>query len=329
MKDPVEVLQAIASAAVVARERSFRAAMRGTGSGYRKLQQRIDFLEKTLGFVLFHRTPDGVVPTREGQMILEEASKLDTIVANVMRLGKTLDDQAEGEVLLATTEGLGTFWISPQIPTFNRGNPGISVKLNPSMALADLRRFEVDLALQVVEPTLPRVKRVKLGRLHMMLAASPSYIQRHGEPRQMADLAQHKFVFHMSPQSSDRQLIEKAVGTELSQSQTLVLRNSTAHYLTVEKGLGIGFLPSYIFGLGTKVVPLSVPLRYVLDVWLCFHEDARRTPRIARVIDWLNASFDPRLFPWFRREFVAPRNFDGLIDSAGARSIIDEIVLPR
>jgi DNA-binding transcriptional LysR family regulator len=329
MRDPVEILQAIASAAIVARERSFRAAMRGTGSGYRKLQQRIDYLEKTLGFVIFHRTADGVVPTREGQLILEEAGKLEAIVANVMRLGRTLDNQAEGEVLLATTEGLGTFWISPQIAAFNRSNPGISIKLNPSMALADMRRFEVDLALQVVEPTLPSIKRVKVARLHMMLAASPSYIQRHGEPRQMADLAQHKFIFHMSPQSSDRQLIERAVGRELAQSQTLVLRNSTAHYLTVEKGLGIGFLPSYIFGLGTKVVPLSVPLRYVLDVWLCFHEDARRTQRIARVIEWLNNAFDPRLFPWFRREFVAPRNFDALIDAAGARAIIDEIFLPR
>ncbi len=329
MKDPVEVLQAIASAAIVARERSFRAAMRGTGSGYRKLQQRIDYLEKTLGFVIFHRTTDGVIPTREGQLILEEASKLEAIVANVMRLGRTLDNQAEGEVLLATTEGLGTFWISPQISAFNRMHPGISIKLNPSMALADMRRFEVDLALQVVEPTLPSIKRVKVGRLHLMLAASPSYIQRHGEPRQMADLVNHKFIFHMSPQSSDRQLIERAVGRELAQTQTLVLRNSTAHYLTVEKGLGIGFLPSYIFGLGTKVVPLSVPLRYVLDVWLCFHEDARRTQRIARVIEWINGLFDPRLFPWFRREFVAPRNFDPMIDAAGARAIIDEIFLPR
>ena len=30
----------------------------------------------TLGFVIFHRTTDGVIPTREGQLILEEASKL-------------------------------------------------------------------------------------------------------------------------------------------------------------------------------------------------------------------------------------------------------------
>jgi hypothetical protein len=97
----------------------------------------------------------------------------------------------------------------------------------------------------------------------------------------------------------------------------------------VEKGLGIGFLPSYIFALGTKVVPLALPLRYELDVWLCFHEDARRTPRIASVIDWLSSIFDPRLFPWFRREFVAPKKFGEIIEENGSRAIIETISLYR
>jgi DNA-binding transcriptional LysR family regulator len=329
MNDRFDVLQAIASAAVVARERSFRGAMRETGSGFRKLHNHIAFLEKRLGFVLFHRTADGVVPTPEGRLILEEAERIDAIVSNVLRLGKTLDNKAEGEVLLAATEGMGTFWISPQLHAFSSAQPAILIKLNPSMALVDMRRFEVDLALQVVEPTLPAIKRVRLGRLHMVLAASPAYIERRGEPRQMSDLAQHNFVFHMSPQSSDRQIIEKVVGAELKQSQTIIMRNSTAHYLTVEQGIGIGFLPSYIFGLGSKVVPLALPLRYELDIWLCFHEDARRTPRIARVIDWLNGIFDPRTYPWFRREFVHPRGFAEVIEANGSQGVIEGISLPR
>jgi len=329
MKDLAVILQGIASASVIAKERSFRGAMRDTGSGFRKLQHQIDALEERLGFIIFHRTPDGVIPTREGQIILDEARKIEVIAANIMRLGKSLNNETEGEVLLATTEGLGTFWISPQLRAFNRHHPGISIRLHPSMALADLRRFEVDLALQVIEPTVPNIKRVKLGRLHLVLAAAPAYIEKHGEPKEMADLVNHTFVFHLSPQSSDRQLIEKVVGAPLAQSQYIVMRNSTAHYLTIENGLGIGFIPSYTFGLGTKVQALSVPVRHELDVWLCFHEDARSTPRIAKVIDWLSAIFDPRLFPWFRREYVSPRSFSSIIEANGIRPILEEISLPR
>jgi DNA-binding transcriptional LysR family regulator len=329
LTDRLDILLAIASAATIARERSFRGAMRETSSGFRKLQRRIELLEKELGFVIFHRTADGVVPTTEGRLILDEAERIDAIITNVMRLGKTLDNQTEGEVLLAATEGIGTFWISPLLDTFSRMHPAISIKLNPSMALVDMRRFEVDIALQVVEPTLPAVKRVKVGKLHLVLAASPAYLARRGEPKHLGELASHDFVFHMSPQSSDEQIIEKVVGTELKQSQSIVMRNSSAHFLTVEKGLGIGFLPSYIFGLGTPVVPLPLPVRHELDVWLCFHEDARRTPRVARVIDWLTGIFDPRLFPWFRRDFVAPSRFDAIVEASGSRALIESISLPR
>jgi DNA-binding transcriptional LysR family regulator len=183
--------------------------------------------------------------------------------------------------------------------------------------------------LQVIEPSLPSIKRVKLGRLHLMLAASPAYIRKYGEPKQIADLKDHTFVFHTSPQSSDRQLIERVVGGRLTQSQSIVMRNSTAHYLTIESGQGIGFIPSYGFGIGTKLVPLSVPLRHELDVWLCFHEDGRSTPRIAKVIDWLHSIFDPRLFPWFRREFVAPKDFDAVVEANGVKSQISGLSLVR
>jgi DNA-binding transcriptional LysR family regulator len=325
----LDLLNAIASAAMIARERSFRAAMRETGSGFRKLQKQVEILEKELGFIIFHRTADGVVPTPEGRLILEKAEQIDAIVSDVMRLGKTLDNQTQGEVLLAATEGLGTFWVSPQLGAFTALHQAISIKLNPSMALVDMRRFEVDLAIQVVEPTLPAIKRVRLGKLHMVLSASAAYLDRRGEPKQLAELGDHDFVFHMSPQSSDRQIIERIVGCELRQSQSVVMRNSSAHYLTVENGIGIGFLPSYIFALGSQVVPLKLPVRYELDIWLCFHEDGRRTPRIARVIDWLNAIFDPRLFPWFRREFVHPARFGQIIEDSGSQALIQAIKLPR
>jgi DNA-binding transcriptional LysR family regulator len=329
MKNLPDIVNGVALASVIAKEGSFRAATRRTGIGFRSLKNQIDELERKLGFIIFHRTPDGVVATAEGHYILEEAHKIDAIISNIMRLGRSLNNETEGEVLLAATEGMGTFWISPQLQAFNRQHPKIAIRIHPSMALADMRRFEIDLALQVIEPSLPSIKRVKLGRLHLMLAAAPAYIRKFGEPRQITDLKDHTFVFHTSPQSSDRQLIERVVGGRLSQSQSIVMRNSTAHYLTIESGQGIGFIPSYTFGIGTKLMPLSVPLRYELDVWLCFHEDGRSTPRIAKVIDWLHSIFDPRLFPWFRREFVPPRDFGEITEANGAKSQIAGLSLIR
>jgi DNA-binding transcriptional LysR family regulator len=324
-----EVLAGLLCILKLAKDGSFRGAMRNAGKGYRTLQIQIKAIEDELGFLIFHRTRDGLFPTQEGRLIIEKAKLIETIVGDIRRLGKSLGKGEEGEVSVAVTEGLGTFWISPQINNFNETNNKIAIRLHPSMAIADMRRFDIDMALQVVEPVLPDIKRLKIGALHLMLAAAPSYIEKYGEPRTVNDLANHKFVFHTNPQSSDRFLIEDVIGKKLSQSQFIIMRNSSAHYATIEHGLGIGFIPTYGFPIGVKLVPLNVPVRFSVDIWLCFHADSRSIPRVAKALDWFVAAFDPRLFPWFRREFVHPKLFDEIIESNGAADILKSVSLRR
>jgi DNA-binding transcriptional LysR family regulator len=317
-----DLVKGVMSVLGVARAGSFRGAMRRGGTGFRKLFNDVKSVEETLGILIFHRTQDGIVLTPEGRAIIEHASKIEETLNEIQRLGRSMGAQQEGEVLLAATEGLGTFWISPRLGDFKRAHEQISISLHPSMSLVDMRRFEIDLALQVVEPILPEIRRTRIGTLHMMLTASPGYIERYGMPRTPAELENHFFVFHTSPQSSDRQIIERAMGKQLKRDQFIVLRNSSAHYMTVEHGEGIGFLPTYGFAVGAKTVPIDLPIRYSVDIWLCFHEQSRSIHRVSVVIDWLIAVFDPRLYPWFRREFVPPRRFDEIIAEQGIESLV-------
>lgn len=303
--------------------------MRSSKSGFRTLQKQVEALEKRLGCLIFHRTGEGLVPTTEGEQILAEARRIEQIVSDILRIGQTLNQDTSGEVVLAATEGLGTFWISPQLAAFNRLHPRITPRLQSSMALVDMRQFGVDLALQVVEPILPDIKRLKLGRLHLVLAASPGYIERHGRPRTVAELVDHSFVFHSHPQWTDRRLIEEAVEGQLKQKQFVVMRSSAAHYMALEQGSGIGFIPSYAFGIGARLDYINLPVRTHIDIWLCFHEASRNIPRVAAVIDWLGSIFDPRQFPWFRREFVNPGQFGAIIDASGARETVRGITVSR
>lgn len=329
MDDSTELLRSVSTALLVARQRSFRGAMRSSRSGFRTLQKQVESLEKRLGCLIFHRTGEGLVPTTEGEQILAEGRRIEQIVSDILRIGQTLNQDTSGEVVLAATEGLGTFWITPQLAAFNRMHPRITPRLQSSMSLVDMRQFGVDLALQVVEPVLPDIKRVKLGRLHMVLAASPAYLERQGRPKTVAELADHSFVFHSHPQWTDRRLIEEAVQGKLSQKQFVVMRSSAAHFVALEQGGGIGFIPSYGFGIGARLAYINLPVRTSIDVWLCFHEASRNIPRVAAVIDWLGSIFDPRQFPWFRREFVSPTQFDSIIDASGARETIRSISMVR
>jgi hypothetical protein len=43
---------------------------------------------------------------------------------------------------------------------------------------------------------------------------------------------------------------------------------------------------------------------------LVYHRDIERIPRIKVVLKWLEAVFDQKTKPWYRREFVPPRDFE-------------------
>jgi DNA-binding transcriptional LysR family regulator len=329
MDDTHAVLASVASVLAVAREGSFRRASRTFGISFRTLQRDIETLEAKLGFPVFHRTVEGMRLTSEGKQVIHHARQIEDQLAKLGQLAKSLRDQSEGDVLVATTEGLGTFWLSPRLSEFAMLHPRISINLFPSMQLADMRRFEVDVALQVVEPFNPEIKRVKVGTLHLILAASPEYLARHGKPKTLKELEKHAFVFHTNPQFSDRLMIENAVGSKLSQTQYVVMRNSSAHYMTIQNGMGVGFIPSYGFAIGTRLEHIALPLRHSLDIWLCFNGDARSIPRVASVIDWIGTVFDPRLFPWFRRDYVPPSQFEAIIRTNGVEPLLQRLMLHR
>jgi DNA-binding transcriptional LysR family regulator len=96
----------------------------------------------------------------------------------------------------------------------------------------------------------------------------------------------------------------------IPQQDLLVMRTnvSSANYWAVLKGAGIGLLPTYASSLGSKIVPLETDLRRSFDIWLSYHPDSNRIPRVRRMIDWIVESFSPVKFPWFRDEFIHPND---------------------
>jgi hypothetical protein len=85
---------------------------------------------------------------------------------------------------------------------------------------------------------------------------------------------------------------------------------SSAHYWAIAKGAGIGWLPTYAGAIGARVAPidLGLDLLFAFDIWLTYHPDANRIPRIRKTIDWIIASFDSKEFPWFGDEFLHPND---------------------
>ena len=293
----------------VARIGSFRAAAEQLNMSANFLSKRISLLERAYKTTLMTRHVDGIRLTPEGRQVLEAARRMEDASFGLDRALSQTTPALSGEVRLAVTEGLGTFWLAPRLVEFQRAYPGLLVDLKCEMRSADVLRLEADVAVQLEEPENPDLKRIKIGRLHIMPFVSPSYVDIYGMPKDEDDIRQnHRIVLQDADQTKGKELYDKYAHRE--QVGFVAMRNnvSTAHLWSIAKGAGIGWLPTYVPALGDPLIPLDIGYKFELDIWLAYHPDAKKIPRVRQLIDWTVQSFDGRKYPWFGDEFVHPRD---------------------
>lgn len=295
----------------VVRCKSFRSASDHLRQSINAVRRKVDELEHALGVTLLTRHVDGVRPTAEGEKIFEAALRMEAASFELLQARNATEKAVEGEVRIAVTEGLGTFWLAPRLVEFQRANPKLMVNLSCAMESADVLRLEADVAIQLERPKDSDLKMMKLGRLHTMLFAAQSYLDTYGCPQSVADLVNHRLVIQSDNDKQWRTMYDQ-VFPGVSPEGLVALRSnvSSAHYWSITKGAGIGMLPTYAQAIGAELVPLDVALYQPLDIWMTYHPDAKRIARVKRMIDWIVQSFDPRRFPWFRDEFIPPHKLE-------------------
>jgi DNA-binding transcriptional LysR family regulator len=289
-----------------AQAESFRKAARSLRLSSSTVLRRIERFEKALGAPIFERLPEGVILTGEGRALLQSARKMENASFDVLRRQTTTDVVKRGNVSISITEGLGAYWVMPRLVDFQRNYPFVIINLQCAMESADVLRLESDMAVQFSVPDNPDLIVVKLGRLHVHAFASRQYLDLFGVPKGPDDLKNHRIVQQVAP-GLDERALAGFFGVESIDNVVAIRTNSsTAHFYAIEKGAGIGVLPTFAVALGAPVIPVDVGHRYHRDIWLTYHPDARRTPRRSLAIDWLKKIFDPKIHPWFRDEFIHP-----------------------
>ena len=84
----------------------------------------------------------------------------------------------------------------------------------------------------------------------------------------------------------------------------------------IERGAGIGFLPTSAMALGAPLVAIDLGINYHMDLWLTYHREFRNSDRHKIVVDWLKSIFDPKVHACFRDEFIHPNDLVPLMAAA-------------
>jgi len=92
--------------------------------------------------------------------------------------------------------GFGRTTIAPLVSTFAQRYPQVEVQLDVTDRPVDLVAEGIDLAIRFGELPDQRLVARRMMSNRRLLCASPRYLERHGMPASLADLASHRCIVH-------------------------------------------------------------------------------------------------------------------------------------
>jgi DNA-binding transcriptional LysR family regulator len=284
---------------------SLRQAAKSLGINATTLNRHVERLEISLGTAIVDRLPQGFVLNDAGQRVAGIARDMQRHFLRLQELTGR-NQNAQGQVKIAITEGLGTFWVAPKLAQFGVQHPDILINMESSMGLRNLLRNEADIAIQFKKPDSPDLIVSKLCNIHIYPFASVDYIAMNGLPIIGQKLSRHKIVLQESDQISNTVVYEFMQKHKIPEKVAFVTNSSIAHLYAVERGLGIGGLPTFAMAMGARLVPVDVSFHHTLDLWISYRREMRQIKRVSTVIDWLRDIFNPQRYPWFGPSFMHP-----------------------
>jgi len=175
----------------VVRAYSFSAAAAGLGMSPAYVTKRIRVLEKALGTSLFHRTTRRVVASEAGERIYHWAQRiLDDVDHLIEEVGVTRSEP-RGTLRVCSSFGFGRRVVAPALSSFSAQHPSVQVHLEVFDRLIDVAAEGYDLDVRVGDEIAPHLIARPLANNHRVLCASPAYLQTHGTPKTLDDLATH------------------------------------------------------------------------------------------------------------------------------------------
>ena len=284
----LEILHAVLEAG------SFSGAARALELSQPTVSRHIDALERKLGKELFSRANGALEPSELALDLGQHAAGMNEGMFAIRRVLDGAEEQPRGIVNLSLPYGFGGIVLVEVLADFHRHYPEISIDLKLGPPQSNLGRRETDIDLRWQAPTEPEIVHKRIGSFQMGLFAAERYIERHGEPRDPAELSDHFFphvdegVMQLVLQSLENyggrpgHFPFHCSGNMMLASAMCIMGVTINLFpLTLQPAQLVRLLPDYHF---------TSP-----EFWLTMHSGLRRNSAIRAVWDWLVEQMPPLL----------------------------------
>ena len=171
---------------------SFIAAAKALRLPKTTVSRKVQDLETRLGAQLLHRTTRKLGLTEAGNVYFEHCQRIARELDEAESAVGQLQSGPRGWLRVTAPYSLGTTWIAPLLGEFHARHPEVRVELILSNETLDIIAGEIDVALRVGNLPDSNLVARKLSVFRTAVYATPSYIERFGEPLHPDDLIHHR-----------------------------------------------------------------------------------------------------------------------------------------
>lgn len=258
----------------------------------------VQSLEASLSAKLLHRTTRQVTVTTDGAAYYERCLRILSDVRDAEESLSRTRLSPSGRLRVDVPTGLSSEIIVPALPAFFERYPDIMLELGSSDRPVDLVEEGVDCAVRggALADTSLIARRV--GAIHFLTAAAPSYLARYGVPQHPRDLDRHRCVNYFSAKTGrifDWDFNRGDERIEVPMRGVIALNDSNAYVEAGLAGLGIIQMTDYLVerhvqsGRMVQVLPdwQSDPL----PIHVVYPQNRHLSAKVRVFVEWIAELF--------------------------------------
>ncbi len=266
----------------VARAGQILGAARRLGLNHATVARQLDALEAGLGTMLVERGPSGCTLTAAGERLAATAERME---AEALAAEAELAEGGggvSGTVRVGAPDGLGNYFLAPELARLASLHPGLVVELVPLPRTFSLSKREADVAIGLERPARGRLVATKLTDYTLGVYATRAYLEVHGEPASKAELAGHVCVSGVDDFSYSAAL-DYAAAFEGTAAARFHCASVVGQVEAIRAGHGFGIVHDYVAARLPELVPVLPEITFRRSYWLVTHPDTSRSGRVATV----------------------------------------------
>ncbi len=265
---------------------SLSAAARELGLTQPTAGRHIDALEAALGTELFTRAQTGLLPTDLARDLQPYAAALASNSAALMRAAVGRRGEVAGTVRISASEVVAIEVLPPILAALQDQYPELQLELSASDQVEDLLHREADIAVRMAEPSQEALLVRRIGGIPLGMFAHERYLERHGVPKQLADLGAHRMI-GFDRQTAYVRIMAKRYPALANLTSAFRADSNLAQLAAIRAGIGIGMCQVGVATDLVRVLPRAFAIK--LETYVAMHENLRASPRCRAVFDALVA----------------------------------------